>query len=439
MNEKDKFTALLNNTEVLKALSDAGVFIRDLKSGTALVSGTWKVIYDDFITKIKTGDFAKLIHPDDIEEMSIKMEEIVQGKERENIASFRVLQKDGIYKWIRFNGKGASYDSKGKPAYIIGCEVDISELKNAECRLIKSIQREQNHNDELELLRQIAASISASLDIDETVQRILDEVRKIIPYQTASLQLKKGEYLEVIGTTGFKDNESLKNMRFSINSAGSLNARAVNDRAPVLSGDVEKDFPDFMQPAEYMTIRSWMGIPLVVRGEVLGLMALDHSEKDFFGHHEEQLARLVGDHIAIALENALFHEKAYRMGIEDSLTGVGNRHRLQLEGRLLFETAIRSESPVGAAILDIDHFKEVNDNFGHDVGDIILKRIAGLCQSELRVTDLLVRFGGEEFLIIFPRTGLDEAYTVCERIRNCIAEQEHSELDRKVTVSIGLF
>ncbi len=439
MNNKTEFSTLLTNSEVLEALSDAGVFIRDLKKGTALVSRTWKQITKDILVIPDRGEFVKLIHPDDVELTITQMDDIIQGKIREGSISFRIQDGNGSYKWIRSKGRGASYSNGSKPDFYVGCEIDITELKEAESRLIRSIQREQDHCEELELLRQMAASISTSLDINETVQRILDETYRIIPYETASLQLRKGDVLQIIGASGFKDNEHHINKKYPLNAGSTLNAKSINDRAPVMTGDVSEDFPDFLQPDDGTVISSWLGIPLIVRGEVLGLMTLDDSRKDYFTEHDLQLARIIGDHIAIALENALFHEKAYRMAIEDSLTGVGNRHRMQLEGRLLFETAARAEEAISVAILDIDHFKDVNDNFGHDKGDIILKRIAGLCSAELRITDLLVRFGGEEFLIIFPKTDSSEAFTVCERIRKCIASQEHPELDRKVTISIGLY
>ncbi len=110
-----------------------------------------------------------------------------------------------------------------------------------------------------------------------------------------------------------------------------------------------------------------------------------------------------------------------------------------MEGRLLFESALRSESEISVVIFDIDHFKKINDEFGHDTGDIILKRISDTCQSEIRIIDLLIRFGGEEFIIILPGTSSEDASSAAERIRIRLENSVYPEIGRSVTVSGGIY
>jgi len=121
------------------------------------------------------------------------------------------------------------------------------------------------------------------------------------------------------------------------------------------------------------------------------------------------------------------------------LTLLGSRHRFQLEGRLLMEGAVRAKTPLSLAILDIDHFKKVNDSFGHDTGDIILKRIAQTGVKAMREMDILCRYGGEEFVMILPNTGKEEAFVAVDRIRKKIEVQNHSEIGRTVTISGGIY
>ncbi len=125
----------------------------------------------------------------------------------------------------------------------------------------------------------------------------------------------------------------------------------------------------------------------------------------------------------------------------DSLTGIANRHLFFEKGKTLLADAHIQNSHLSVALLDFDHFKTINDNYGHPAGDICLKEITQLIKSNLRNTDLFARIGGEEFAIILPDTSLQEANNITEKIRLLIAEKE-IKLDQQqpisCTVSIGI-
>ncbi len=135
----------------------------------------------------------------------------------------------------------------------------------------------------------------------------------------------------------------------------------------------------------------------------------------------------------------LAHDRLQRLAALDPLTGVFNR-RFGL-GRLHeeFERSIRSSIPLGLLMLDIDHFKSVNDTYGHQVGDRILKSVASIIRSILREGDILVRYGGEEFLAILPAASSEDLRLIGERIRRATEESAHPEGDQtiRVTISIG--
>ena len=126
--------------------------------------------------------------------------------------------------------------------------------------------------------------------------------------------------------------------------------------------------------------------------------------------------------------------------IQDPLTELYNRRHL--EDILTSEFARASEAgrPLPVAVLDIDHFKLVNDNFSHATGDTVLQRVADLIRGGLRVTDIAARYGGEEFVIVLPRTSSARAQAVCERLRRTIAEHDWASIhpDLRVTISLGL-
>lgn len=134
-------------------------------------------------------------------------------------------------------------------------------------------------------------------------------------------------------------------------------------------------------------------------------------------------------------EEALFTQAS-----TDPLTGLYNRRQFETMVKSQLDSATRYGTPFCTMMIDIDHFKKVNDTYGHDAGDVVLKHIAWILQSSLRISDILARFGGEEFVIFLPHTTATEAWRVAERIRMGVknAQINAGEYHIAVTISLGL-
>ena len=126
-----------------------------------------------------------------------------------------------------------------------------------------------------------------------------------------------------------------------------------------------------------------------------------------------------------------------QLSLTDPLTGVANRRRAEQQLQLAMAQFQRYQTPGSVLLLDIDHFKRINDNFGHDIGDLVLKQLAQAWQAELRSSDLLARLGGEEFLVLATQTNLDDAVLLAEKLRVSTAALHIPQVG-KVTVSIGV-
>jgi len=154
---------------------------------------------------------------------------------------------------------------------------------------------------------------------------------------------------------------------------------------------------------------------------------------------DERLVQQLLPNLAVALNNALSHERLQRVAAIDTLTGLVNR-RFGLE-RLgeEFSRAVRSKEPLGVILFDIDHFKAVNDTYGHQAGDKVLRTVADAARSVLREGDTLLRYGGEEFLAVLPGAGTDDLDQLGDRIRReieaSVTSDQHQEI--RVTVSLG--
>lgn len=144
--------------------------------------------------------------------------------------------------------------------------------------------------------------------------------------------------------------------------------------------------------------------------------------------------------IGISLERARLFQEVQSLALTDPLTGLQNRRSLFELGRIEFSRAHRMKRPFCCMMLDLDHFKQINDNYGHAVGDQILQEFAERCKRSVREVDLIGRYGGEEVVVFLPETDSDTAMHVAERLRASIQEtpMEVSGQELNVTVSIGV-
>lgn len=176
------------------------------------------------------------------------------------------------------------------------------------------------------------------------------------------------------------------------------------------------------------------GIRLLAEHDVEELERVAKSMKDM--GHDSLLA-----HRALGVENIGLKRRearALETSLTDALTGVGNRRRLDQALAAEITRVTRTDQPLSATMADLDHFKKINDRFGHAVGDKVLARFGRLLRAQTRPTDIVVRYGGEEFLVLMPHTDLGRAMDVAERIRG-VLEKEHIEpLCDAVTSSFGV-
>lgn len=183
--------------------------------------------------------------------------------------------------------------------------------------------------------------------------------------------------------------------------------------------------------------RELVAIPVLYQDEVLGVLLLASSVPFDFG--QRNMLEYVSNQVAIFLENAFVHEEVRRLSMTDDLTGLYNRRHLLARLQEEFTRAQRYGTPLSVLLLDVDHFKAINDTLGHAAGDRVLQAVAQALRSNLRESDLCGRHGGEEFLVGLPSTGLHQALIVADKIRKAVAALDVPELNgRTVTVSVGV-
>lgn len=421
---------LFHNPEVRAALSDLGVWGVDTAVGRNFASNLWlRCGYR--ADEMDSDFFPSLLHEDDHAAVMHQMGQLRAGKADRFEGTFRMRHRDGSWVWVRARYAVVTRDAEGKPEFYMGHDQDVTDLKNNEAQLAQRLT-------ELETLRQVIADVNTSLDLNETVSLVLNHCRRVIPYQRGSVLRIDGTHLRVMGSMGFTDANAAKTWRFAYPNPQDPATKALQSRQPIICNDMQHGFPGFVQPKDQAPTQSWLGIPLIANNEVMGLLALDSVHPNAYKDRHLEMAQIFAGHVAVAMGKALLHESLRSQALTDALTGIGNRHSLQFSGPYFFEKSRRDKKPLWAMLVDIDHFKGVNDRFGHDVGDVVLQHTAQYIQASVRAYDLICRYGGEEFLVLLPETELDEAVEAAERVRLTIANAQANADVPTCTVSIGL-
>ena len=211
-------------------------------------------------------------------------------------------------------------------------------------------------------------------------------------------------------------------------------------------------------PEGHVGMRNVLFAPLVVDGETLGVIGLANKPGDFTDE-DLHVAEVLGEYAAVSLRNARTLDRLRetvaqldgknleltqakqaieRMANTDLLTGAATRRRIVEILEREVSLARRHGLPLQVAMADLDHFKVVNDTYGHDAGDEVLKAVSAILKEGVRAEDTVGRYGGEEFLLIFPHTETDAAAACVERLRRRVQEQVVAGIPTRFTISFGV-
>ena len=302
-------------------------------------------------------------------------------------------------------------------------------------------QKAQQQVEELELKGLLKASegLSATTRIAELLDQMVAYARNVSRFETCAVCLREEgkEHFSVAVAEGYR--KDLLGNRLSLESptwAGwVLRAR----EEPLAIRMERRSGMPILDPKERSTAgASFLAVPLKAQKRVSGALLLTR-ERESFTARELRLLRIYCNQAAVVLENAIVHERVENLAATDGLTGLFNRRYFDSAFARELARCDRSSSSLGLLLADIDHFKSFNDTYGHAMGDLVLKKVAGILSGALRKADVLARFGGEEFVILLPSVTARGALESAERLRQSVAGAGvHPGGPRKqVTVSIG--
>ena len=186
----------------------------------------------------------------------------------------------------------------------------------------------------------------------------------------------------------------------------------------------------------YMPFRShYSCVPLVAGGDTVGALFLEPDKQSIL---DVTVLRAAADRVALSLATRRVLETAQRQATTDGLTGLHNRHFLAEQLRLMHSLAVRHGQPYSVVAIDVDGLKNVNDTFGHEQGDLALRGLANTMRKTLRASDVGVRTGGDEFLVLMAQSGLEESRIAAERVREAVELQGRADPKIAISVSAGV-
>jgi len=299
-------------------------------------------------------------------------------------------------------------------------------------------ERIEERVSQLAALNQVAVAITSSLQLQEILGDIMRHGIALTNAEAASIVFydETTERFTSWVTQGLSE-RFVDNMRFR---PGGLADETFTTAGPVLSNDRPETRHKLSRLARDEGIKCFVCLPLTSRARRLGVLYVYRTDRDTFTPAEIELLTTFASLTAGAIENAQLYERTQQQARTDTLIGMDNRREFQRQLNEEIERARRHGRRLSLLMFDLDHFKQINDRYGHPAGDEVLRAFAALIRNELRPTDRAARYGGEEFTVILPETSADAARIMAERVCRTVANRPIRLPDGReirLTVSAG--
>lgn len=309
-----------------------------------------------------------------------------------------------------------------------------AELKNSYARVQESILELQDRNQQITLLVEMSDNMLACASLEELSLVISKYCQRMLTFSSGFLYVMhpSKNYLEIASSWG-TPNEQDKT--FSPEQCWAIRRGRMHHVSPahteLICGHLHSTDNNL----------SYFCIPLMAQNDIYGLFFMEVAEGQPFSENAKLLMNAFSELTALALANVRLRENLRYQSIRDPLTSLYNRRYLEDFLFKQIHQAERMQNNLAVLMLDLDHFKRINDSFGHDAGDTVLKEVGRILQHDIRMGDLSARYGGEEFIIVLYNTDLEVARTKGEHIQEEIAKLQSkygAQHVGPITISIGI-
>jgi diguanylate cyclase (GGDEF)-like protein len=395
-----------------------------LKKGEGIAGKVWEEGEPLLIPDItKSHDYLKITQKKQPPPSSLISVPINDAEETFGVINVQRPLKSGVFEEEELN-----------LVTLIGIQT-AGTLRNV--RLVSDLQ------DQIRSIRsaqEIGNVIVSTFDVDTVLRLIVRGIRDVTGADACSIMLldAEGVYLSIRASEGIPE-DIAKSVR--IRKGENIAGWVAQEGRPLLIPNLDEDDRFECTARGRYSTNSVLSVPLKAKGCLLGVINVNRLVSTRpFNSNDENLLMIFANQAAIALENARLYNELQRLAITDGLTGLANHRAFQDQLKVELARASRFFQEVSLLIIDIDHFKSINDNFGHRRGDEVLRCVGQTLQKLVRRMDMVARYGGEEFAIIMPQTPKPEAVRIADRIRQNVERQRWVEEDpeRAITLSMGV-
>jgi diguanylate cyclase (GGDEF)-like protein len=280
-------------------------------------------------------------------------------------------------------------------------------------------------------LHEASKTLSTSLRVEDIADRFVDLVAGMVNASAVGFFFADKGKLRVIAKRGFEPEKE------SFYPKGTFFDLIIKNKHSIHVSRVDKK--QGVYPFK-MDTKTFLGIPIIYEKDVIGVFAVTSTEAEAISSFQEHLLNTVADQAAMSITNAQLHREVGRLAITDGLTGLYNHKHFQERLSEEFQRVERIPHSLSLMLIDIDHFKKINDSYGHPTGDAVLAKLAATLRKTLRGIDVLARYGGEEFAAVLINTETNGAKKMGERLRTHIMNNPFyvDEYKLSITISVGI-
>lgn len=359
---------------------------------------------------------------------------------------YRLRHADGKYRWILDTGV-PYFTPSGYFAGYIGSCIDITprkkmeealrrseaELQQANEKLICWVDELEQRNQEMLLLSKMSDVLQTCLTVEDAYSALPSLVQPMFLGSSGGVFIETTKnQMEAVATWGTLETGE---MAFSLRDCWALRRRRSRFVQQTQSNLRCQHIRGCPPPAEALCV------PMMAQGKVLGLLYLSASKLGCLSDAKQKLAVTVAEHLALAISNLKLRDTLKHESIHDSLTGLFNRRYMEESLKRELHRARRQQQSLGVIMIDIDHFKQFNDTFGHEAGDTVLRELGCFLHSHIRHSDIACRYGGEELLLILPDASLEDTKQRAEQLREGVKQlrvEYHQKMLGSITISLGV-
>lgn len=355
---------------------------------------------------------------------------------------YRLRRVDDAYRYV-FDCGEPFLSADGKFQGFIGSSTDITELKEFQEELRRSHQQMEENSIAMRLINEMNSYLQVCRALDETYPVITYYIKQLFPAHSGGLYLFNEAKTTVESVVTWGSHIEYSRSLITPDDCWALRQGKTHTVLHTHDGLLCQHL---ITPPE----SGYTCVPIIAQGDMIGMLHIQFpSQQNLLPSEDEEqqlqrqlhLINMTADNLGLSLVSLKLREALKSQSIRDPLTQLFNRRYMEETFARELSGCVRAESKLGVMMIDIDHFKQYNDTYGHDTGDYVLKQVAGYIKERFRTSDMPCRYGGEEFLVVMPNTTLNIIEERAESLRTGIESLELShqgKLIPRVTISIGV-